>query len=96
MVILVVPRTASHSPKLAAGLDEWRGAQLIKHHDVQTRELGRQGSDLASPGLVREAVHQIDGLEVAAALAGHATLAVMAWPREVLPVPAPPTRTMLR
>ena len=43
--------------------------ELVEHDQVEPRQLRRQGPALADPGLLFEACHQIDGVEVAGASA---------------------------
>src|SRR3546814_4082442 len=43
--------------------------ELVEHDQVEPRQLRRQGPAFADPGLLFEACHQIDGVEVAGASA---------------------------
>ena len=52
---------------LAAGLGEGQIAQLVEDDEIQARELGGQSAGAALAGFLLEPVHQIDGVEVAAA-----------------------------
>ncbi len=56
--------------ELAAGSSEGQIAELVEHDQFEARELGGQMSCLADASFLLEAVHEIDGVEVAAARAG--------------------------